>query len=245
MALTWSDEFDGLPGSLPDASKWVPDVGGQGWGNQELEYYTNNQNVYQDGQSNLVIEAGQDSGAHTCWYGPSQYTSARINTKGLFSFQYGRIEACIKIPYGQGLWPAFWMLGGNHDSVGWPACGEIDIMENIGRDPSINHGTVHGPTASGNYGIGGSYTLPSGNLSDDYHIYSAEWNSAQVAFSVDGNAYFTTTKSAVQSQGGQWVFDHPFYILLNVAVGGTWPGSPDASTVLPQKMYVDYVRVYQ
>lgn len=143
--LIWHDEFDGPPGSKPDERKWTPEVGGGGWGNQELEYYTDH-NAYEDGKGHLVIEARLESPANSsCWYGPCRYTSARLITKGNFALTYGRVEAGIKIPSGQGIWPAFWMLGQDIDLVGWPKCGEIDIMENIGREPATIHGTIHGP----------------------------------------------------------------------------------------------------
>jgi beta-glucanase (GH16 family) len=243
--LVWSDEFNGAVGTPPDATKWSPDVGGDGWGNSQMEYDTDNANAYHDGQGNLVLEARKDNPAnYQCWYGPCQYTSARITTKNLFSFTHGRIEARIKIPYGQGLWPAFWMLGCNIDSVGWPACGEIDIMENIGKEPSIVHATVHGPNYAGSSGMSGSYTLPIGHLSDSYHIYSTQWDGNHIAFFVDGINYFAVTRATIEAQGNQWIFDHPFYILLNVAIGG-WASNPDATTTFPQKMYVSYIRVYR
>lgn len=237
--LVWSDEFDGPPGALPDPNKWSVSVGGGGWGNQQLDYDTYNQNAYLDGQGNLVIEARRDtSGHYQCWYGPCQYTSAQLKTQGHFSFTYGKIEARMKIPYGQGLWSAFWLLGDNCDTVGWPTCGEIDIMENIGKQPNIVYGTVHGPGY-----FSGTYTLPHGNFSDDFHVYGLQWTPNSIAFFVDGINYATLNRSYF-SNPGDWVYNHPFHIVLNVPVGGTWPGSPNASTVFPQKMYVSYVRVY-
>jgi beta-glucanase (GH16 family) len=242
--LAWSDEFAGPNGSGVDPTKWVLEVGGGGWGNQELEYYTNRlQNAYvQDGR--LVIRAqrekykGKDGVTR-------DYTSARLKTHGKFSQTYGRLEARAKIPYGQGLWPAFWMLGDNIDSADWPACGEIDIMENVGKEPSTVHGTIHGPGYSGSAGIGDPYTLPVGKrFADDFHIFAVEWEPNAIRFYVDGDLYSTRTRADLP-QGRQWVFDHPFFLLLNVAVGGGWPGSPDASTIFPQTMLVDYVRVYR
>jgi beta-glucanase (GH16 family) len=162
-----------------------------------------------------------------------------LKSQGLFTQTYGRFEARIKIPYGQGMWPAFWMLGNDIDTKGWPTCGEIDIMENIGREPSTVHGSMHGPGYDG----GSSYSLSSGNFSDDYHIFAVEWESNVVRFYVDGTLYETRTPADLPA-GATWVFDHPFFILLNVAVGGNWPGSPDQTTVFPQTMLVDYVRVY-
>ncbi len=240
--LVWSDEFSIVNGSVPDSSKWIMETGGNGWGNNELESYTNRtQNAHvQDG--NLVITAIKEN--YTGSDGITrQYTSARLKTAGLFEQKYGRFEARIKITQGQGMWPAFWMLGNNIGTAGWPTCGEIDIMENIGKEPSIAHGTIHGPGYSGANGLGGAYTLPSGKLADDFHIFAIEWETAAIRFYVDGNLYETRTPADLPT-GKTWVFDHPFFILLNVAVGGDWPGNPDNTTVFPQTMLVDYVRVY-
>jgi len=240
--LTWSDEFNGVNGSLPDPSKWIMETGGGGWGNNELETYTNRtQNAHvQDG--NLVITANQEkyTGADGI---ARQYTSARIKTAGLFEQKYGRFETRIKIPQGQGMWPAFWMLGNNIDKAAWPACGEIDVMENIGKEPAIAHGSMHGPGYSGAKGLTAAYNLPSGKFADDFHIFAVEWEAAAVRFYVDGNLYETRTPADLPA-GQAWVFDHPFFILLNVAVGGGWPGNPDSTTVFPQTMMIDYVRVY-
>jgi len=233
---SWADEFDGPANTLPDPSKWVYDLGNNnGWGNRELETYTNSvQNVHLDGSGHLVIHVDRsDSG----------YTSARIKTQGLLSARYGRIEARIRLPFGQGIWPAFWALGTNITSVGWPQCGEIDIMENIGREPSINHGSIHGPGYSGGNSVTGLYTLPGGvRFSDDFHVFAIQWAAQTITFSIDGTAYKTVTPSSLPP-GASWVFDNPFFLILNVAVGGNFPGSPDASTAFPQEMIVDYVRV--
>jgi len=248
--LLWSDEFDGPAGSLPDPAKWTFDLGGEGWGNREWQYYTNKpENIALDGQSALVITAlpvaEDDTRGLVCWYGPCRFTSARILTLDRFTFTYGRAEARLKIPYGQGIWPAFWMLGENIMSRGWPADGEIDIMENIGREPDIVHGTVHGPGYSGADGIGGSWQLPNGqHLSDDFHVYAVEWEPEEIRWYLDDILYFTLTPANIPS-GQAWVFDHPFFLILNVAVGGNWPGYPDDTTTFPQTMVVDYVRVYQ
>lgn len=247
LRLVWSDEFNGSAGSAVDSTKWSFDIGGAGWGNNELEYYTNStRNASMDGAGNLVITAIKEllPQKNRCWYGQCQYSSARIKSKGKFEQAYGRFEARLKIPYGQGLWPAFWMLGNNIDSVSWPTCGEIDIMENIGREPSIVHGTIHGPGYSGANGIGAAYNLAAGAFSDDFHIYAVEWNTSSIRWYVDGNLYQTRTPADLPT-GAAWVFDHPFFMILNVAVGGSWPGNPDATTVFPQRMFVDYVRVYQ
>jgi len=240
--LTWSDEFTGTNGSLPDSSKWVMETGGNGWGNDELETYTNRtQNAHVQG-GNLVITASKEkyTGADGI---AREYTSARLKTVGLFEQKYGRFEARIKIPQGQGMWPAFWMLGNNIDKAGWPACGEIDVMENIGKEAAIAHGSMHGPGYSGDKGLTGSYSLPSGKFADDFHIFAVEWEAPAVRFYVDGNLYETRTPADLPA-GQAWVFDHPFFILLNVAVGGGWPGNPDNTTIFPQTMLVDYVRVY-
>jgi len=248
--LTWSDEFDGQDGSAVDPTKWVHDVGGSGWGNQELEYYTNGtQNAVVMG-GNLVITATTASASsYNCSYpssGPCQYTSARLLTQNKFSQQYGRIEARIQIPKGQGLWPAFWMLGADINTSGWPTCGEIDIMENIGKEPSTNNGSLHMPAAgtSNDDDLTGTYTLPgNAKLGDDFHTYAIEWSAAAIKFYVDDNLYETQTPST--ATGRTWKFDHPFFMLLNVAVGGQWPGAPDSTTTFPQTMKVDWVRVYE
>ncbi|MBK9053907.1 MAG: glycoside hydrolase family 16 protein [Chloroflexi bacterium] len=248
--LLWSEEFDGPAGTLPDPNKWKFDLGGRGWGNQEWEYYTNKpENVSLDGQGTLLLTALQvaedDTRGLACWYGPCRFTSARILTQDRFEFTYGRVEARLKIPYGQGIWPAFWMLGADIMSQGWPNCGEIDIMENIGREPDTVHGTVHGPGYSGANGISGSFQLPNGQrLSDDFHLFAIEWEPEMIRWTIDDIPYFTLTPDSLPA-GQQWVFDHSFFLILNVAVGGTWPGYPDDTTTFPQSMAVDYVRVYQ
>jgi beta-glucanase (GH16 family) len=242
--LVWSDEFSGPDGSAPDATKWAIQTGGNGWGNNELEYYTTRtQNVHVAG-GNLVITAIRED--YTGSDGVARhYTSARMQTKGLFSQQYGRFEARIQIPKGQGMWPAFWMLGNNIDTAGWPACGEIDIMENIGKEPSIVHGTLHAPGYLPE-GYTASYTLPNGqNFGDGFHVFAVEWESQQMGIYVDGTQYATYTKTGSPAPNN-WPFDgQPFFMLLNLAVGGGWPGDPDSMTQLPQQMLVDYVRVYQ
>ncbi|MFY1633927.1 lectin [Solwaraspora sp. WMMB335] len=243
--LTWSDEFNGAAGTAPDAAKWRRDIGGGGWGNNELQYYTGSTaNAAHDGNGNLVVTARRENPAgYNCWYGSCQYTSARLLTAGTFTQAYGRFEARIKIPRGQGIWPAFWMLGDNFGSVGWPDSGEIDIMENIGREPATVHGTLHGPGYSGGAAVTGSYTTPGGRpLADDFHVFAVDWAPDAITWSVDGTVY--SRKTAADLRGNRWVFDHPFFMILNVAVGGNWPGSPDGSTSFPQQMLVDYVRVY-
>jgi beta-glucanase (GH16 family) len=243
--LVWSDEFNGKDGSLPDTSKWTYDIGGSGWGNHELEYYTKRAENARIEDGKLVITARQE-----VYTGPEgakfTYTSARLKTEGLFSQAYGRFEARIKLPAGQGIWPAFWMLGDNIGSAGWPKCGEIDIMENVGKEPGISHGSLHGPSSTTPTSDStATITLPAGQkLSDDFHVYAVEWEPGTVRFYLDSNLY-ATFAAAQWPVGGTWVFDHRFFLVLNVAVGGDWPGSPDTVTVFPQKMLVDYVRVYK
>jgi beta-glucanase (GH16 family) len=241
--LAWSDEFSGINGTLPDSAKWQMETGGGGWGNQELESYTNRaENAHvQDG--NLVITAAKETYTGTDGI-TRDYTSARLKTQGLFSQAYGKFEARIKIPKGQGLWPAFWMLGNDISSAGWPTCGEIDIMENIGKEPSTVHGTIHGPGYSGGSALGGANTL-TGNtaFADDFHVFTVEWEPKVVRFYVDSTLYETRTPADLTGSSN-WVYDHPFFLILNVAVGGGWPGNPDQTTVFPQTMLVDYVRVY-
>lgn len=264
--LVWSDEFNGPDGSPPDPKKWTYDIGvdDEGWGNEELEYYTNSpRNVVVKG-GNLVITAIKEryTGPNVPPEGPDEkqsapgtaaqstvtrdYTSARLKTLGLFSQAYGRFEARIKIPYGQGMWPAFWMMGDDIDKVGWPRCGEIDIMENIGKEPSKVHGSIHGPAASGSGtdDMTAIYTLPSSQrFADGFHLFAVEWEPKAIRFYVDSTLYETARPSGLP-KGSGWKFDHPFFLLLNLAVGGDWPGSPDSSTGFPRQMLVDYVRVY-
>ena len=239
--LVWSDDFNGPSGTLPDSTKWAFDIGtgNGGWGNQELEYYTKRtDNISLDGDGHLVITAKKES------YSGAAFTSARINTKGLFEQKYGRVEARIKTPYGPGLWPAFWMLGSNIDNVGWPQTGEIDIMELRGQTPNIINGTIHGPGYSGGNAITKPYGLPNSRFDTDYHIFAVEWFPDRIDFFVDDFLYERITRADLKAKGKEWVFDKPFFILLNVAVGGTYVGFPNSKTPFPQKMYVDYVKVY-
>jgi len=242
--LVWSDEFNAPDGTPVDSSKWVSETGGNGWGNDEVEYYTTRpQNAIQKG-GNLVIQAIEEK-----YTGPDSvtrnYTSARLKTLGKFSRKYGRFEARIKIPRGQGIWPAFWMLGDDINKPGWPKCGEIDIMENIGKEPALVHGTIHGPGYSGGKGISAPFGLPGDpNFADDFHVYAVEWEKKAIRFYVDDHLYATRTPADLP-QGTKWVYNHKFFILLNVAVGGGWPGNPDNSSTFPQTMLVDYVRVYK
>ncbi len=233
--VVWSDEFDGAAGALPDATKWTYDIGtGQdGWGNQELQSYTNSpQNVSMDGEGNLVITALRSG---------NSFTSARIKTQGLFEQQYGRFEARLKTPYGPGLWPAFWLLGSNLDVVGWPQCGEIDIMELRGQEPYSIAGSIHGPGYSGGNAITKKYSLADNRFDADYHVFAIEWDAEKIDFFVDDFLYQRIERGDVN---GEWVYDHPFFIILNVAVGGTYVGFPTTQTPFPQRMIIDYVRVY-
>ncbi|MCS5507494.1 glycoside hydrolase family 16 protein [Curtobacterium flaccumfaciens] len=235
--LLAADEFDGPAGSAPNPGIWRYDLGAGGWGNAELQAYTDSRrNAALDGAGNLVITAHREA--------DGSYSSARLKSESTYTAQYGRIEARIRIPRGQGIWPAFWMLGADIGQVGWPACGEIDVMENVGYEPGIVHGTVHGPGYSGAQGISAAYTNPSGAaFADDFHVYGVDWRPGSITWTVDGVAYRTVTRSDVGS--ATWVFDKPFFVILNVAVGGNWPGSPDASTRFPQQMTIDWLRVHQ
>jgi beta-glucanase (GH16 family) len=243
--LSWSDEFEGPAGASVDSTRWTFDVGGGGWGNQELESYTDRpKNARLRGDGVLVIEVLRES--HVGADGIARdYTSARLKTQGRFSQAYGRFEARLKLPHGRGIWPAFWMLGTDITSAGWPACGEIDIMENVGHEPGVAHSTLHGPGYSGAGGIGAPFTLPAGQrFADDFHVFSVEWEPNVLRFFVDGQLYQTLTPARLPA-GSRWVFDRPFFLLVNVAVGGHWPGPPDDTTVFPQQMLVDYVRAYR
>ncbi|GIO54127.1 RICIN domain-containing protein [Paenibacillus cineris] len=229
--LVWSDEFDG---TALNRSNWTPEIGtgSGGWGNNELQYYTDRSQNLQVTGGNLVITARRES------YGGMNYTSARIKTQNLKSFTYGKIEARIKLPSGQGLWPAFWMLGSNISTVGWPYSGETDIMERVNNNPYVN-GTVH-------WDAGGhaEYGRVSGNLDfSQYHVYSAEWDSKYIRWFVDGQQF--NEFYIENGTGNTEEFQRPFFLLLNLAVGGNWPGAPNDSTPFPAQMLVDYVRVYQ
>ncbi len=250
--LVWSDEFDGAAGGRPDTSKWRADPGTGP--NNELEYYTDHRNASVDGSGHLVMEARKEvtagsscprdplSGSTTC-----QYTSARMNTGATFQFTYGRVEARIKVPKGNGLWPAFWMMGADFlTGRPWPYNGEIDIVEVLGKDVKTAYSTVHAPAYNGGGGIGSPYTLPgNADFSDDFHTWAADWNSKGITYSLDGRTVFSLDKDQVEQTRGPWIFDHPHYMILNLAVGGDWPGPTDAGTPFPSKMLVDFVRVYQ
>ncbi len=234
--LVWQDEFNGAINQLPDSTRWGFGIGTD-WGNGQLEFDTKRpENASLDGAGNLLIRAIKES------YKGQSYTSARISTKGLYQFTYGRVEARMKLPLGQGIWPAFWMLGANDDSVTWPSCGEIDIMELQGQTPSRIYGSVHGPGYSGSKSITKPYNLINDRFDNGFHTFAVEWGSNYVKYFVDNVLYQTITNASVP---GAWVYDHPFYIILNLAVGGGYVGSPGATTNFPQTMQIDYVRVYK
>ncbi|NEA47742.1 lectin [Streptomyces sp. SID10815] len=242
-AATFSDTFDGPAGSAVDSGKWQLETG-DNVSNHERQYYTSGtKNAALDGQGHLVITARRENPAnYQCWYGTCQYTSARLNTSGKFSAQYGHVEARMKIPRGQGMWPAFWMLGTDIGQVGWPNSGEIDVMENVGFEPSTVHGTIHGPGYSGSAGIGAPYSLPNGQaFADAFHTYAVDWAPDSITWSVDGAVYQRRTPADLG--GKTWVFNKPFFLILNLAVGGYWPGDPDGSTSFPQQLVVDSVSV--
>ncbi|MFF6987716.1 lectin [Streptomyces sp. NPDC010273] len=242
-AVTFSDTFDGAAGSAVNSSKWTQETG-DNVNNHEREYYTSGtNNAALDGQGHLVITAKKENPAnYQCWYGTCQYTSARMNTSGKFSAQYGHVEARMKIPRGQGMWPAFWMLGTDIGSVGWPNSGEIDVMENVGFEPSTVHGTIHGPGYSGANGIGAGYTLPGGQaFADAFHTFAVDWAPNSIKWSVDGVVYETRTPADVG--GNTWAFNKPFFLILNLAVGGDWPGDPNSATAFPAQLVVDSISV--
>ncbi len=240
--LVWQDEFD-IDGT-PNSELWIYDIGtgveifGQpGWGNNELQYYTNRPENIKVENGMLEITAIKES------YEGSGYTSAKILTKGLFERTYGRYEAKIKLPWGQSIWPAFWLLGDDSNGeVSWPQIGEIDIMEYRGQEPTKVHGTIHGPGYSGGQGVTDSYSLSNDRFDAGFHVFAIEWGPDFIDFYVDETRYNRITPS---DANGEWVYnDNKFYIILNVAVGGWFAGNPNSSTTFPQTMYVDYVRVY-
>ncbi len=230
--LVWHDEFEGETINLDN---WTFDIGGSGWGNSESQFYTDRPENARIEDGMLLIEARQED------FQGRGYTSARLKTENLQAWAYGRIEARLKLPTGQGIWSAFWMLGENFTQVGWPRSGEIDIMENIG-DPHTVYGTVHGPGYSGGNGIGSPFTLMGSELDQEFHTYAVEWEPGEIRWYVDETLFNKVTDTDVP---GAWVFDHPFFIILNLAVGGVWPGYPDETTTFPQQYRIDYVRVYQ
>ena len=239
--LVLEDNFD--VNGAPDPAIWNFEIGrgaqNDGWGNNELQFYTDRPEnaVVQNGY--LIITAKKED------YEGASYTSARIKTQNLFDKQYGRFEARIKLPYGKGLWPAFWMLGSNIDEVSWPQCGEIDIMEYLGNSPTQVLGTLHGPGYSGGESISKKYTLSGDRFDNGFHVFGIEWDKDYINWYVDDVLYNQITRQQVEERGGEWVFDNSFFMILNMAVGGNLPGNPDANTTFPQRMIVDYVKVYQ
>jgi len=244
--LIFADEFDGAEDAAFDSKLWTGEIGGGGWGNQELQYYTvDRKNVRLDGKGNLEIRAVELPAETTlnCWYGKCRYASARLITKGKFQFTYGRAESRISLPEGTGVWPAFWMLGSDVDQKGWPLSGEIDIMEFIGREPTSIFGTLHGPGYSGEKSIGNStFVRGKQRTGARFHIFAVEWEPTEIRWYVDEKLYHKVTPKDLPA-GTKWVFDKPFFLILNFAVGGNLPGSPDTKTRFPQTMLVDYVRV--
>jgi len=247
--LTWSDEFDGAAGSPPNAANWNINTGdgsGQGlpgWGNQERETYAADPGAISlDGKGHLVITVRKADGSQPCYYGPCEYTSGKIDSRKLKEVQYGKVEARIKVPAGFGIWPAFWMLGNDIYTKPWPACGEIDVMENVGRWPNTVLGTLHGPGYYGSSGLSGQIDLKK-PVAAAFHTFAVEWSPAGIVWTVDGVAYHHATSDDVRA--GTWVFDHPFYFVLNVAVGGNLGGLVDPKLPLPASMTVDYVRIYE
>ncbi|MGL2963572.1 glycoside hydrolase family 16 protein [Flavobacterium sp. RSB2_4_14] len=234
--LVLQDEFD--VNGAPNSSFWSYNIGTgtNGWGNNELQYYT-------DRPQNIVVENGnlKITAIEELYLG-SSYTSARIYSKGKIEQKYGRIEARIKLPWGKGIWPAFWMLGANSDTVAWPQCGEIDILEYIGNQPTEIFGSVHGPGYSGGSAITKTFSLLNDRFDNDFHIFGIEWGENYINYYVDDVLYNQITPADVP---GEWVFNQPFYIILNVAVGGNLPGSPNSETDFPQTMLVDYIRIYE
>jgi beta-glucanase (GH16 family) len=235
-----ADEFDGPAGAAPDPRFWSFEVGGGGFGNAELEFNTDRStNAALDGAGNLVITARREE------YQGRSFTSARLSTRALQQVAYGRVEARMKLPRGQGLWPAFWLLGANISEVGWPNCGEIDVMESRGAQPALAYGSLHGPGYSGGGAISNVFRAAAGaTLADAMHVYAAEWDPDEVRWSVDGVIYGRAHATRLRS-GQRWVLDgHPFFVVLDLAVGGNYGGAPDATTPFPQSLLVDYVRLF-
>jgi beta-glucanase (GH16 family) len=240
--LTWDDEFNGPNGSSPDATKWLIESGGDGWGNKELQYYTPRPENIRLENGNLVIEAVKEE-----FKGPDgvkrSYTSGRLTSQGRFSQAYGRFEARIQFPSGQGVWPAFWLLGDDFPKAGWPGCGEIDIVENVDVEKSEIRGSIHGPGYSAKESVTSRYTLSQRRFSDGFHIFAIEWEPQVIRYYSD-NELYAIRAPADLPVGTRWVYDHPFFIVLNLAVGGNLPASQDTATDFPQRMLVDYIRVY-
>ncbi len=236
MAVAFEDQFDGPAGAGVDGGKWQIETG------DNVKATTSGSTTRRATTTPRSRRSGQprdhrpeeNPGNYQCWYGACEYTSSRLNTSGKFAAAYGHVEARIKIPRGQGIWPAFWMLGDDFGNVGWPNSGEIDIMENVGFEPGTVHGTLHGPGYSGSGGIGAAYTLPDGQaFADDFTPSPVDWAPDSITWSVDGNVFQRRTPADLG--GNQWVFNKPFFLILNLAVGGYWPGDPDGSTRFPSR----------
>ena len=247
--LVWSEEFNETAGTVPNPENWTYEIGDvtpdgkNGWGNDELQYYTDDPaNAATDGQGNMVLTVREDDGSRECYYGPCEYTSARLISWRKAEFAYGRIESRIKVPQGSGIWPAFWSLGTDIDLVSWPQTGEIDFMEFVGRLPNEVFGTIHGPGYSGGGSFGNTYTFDE-PVFNDYHTFTVEWEPDLINWYVDGILYHTATPADVAPN--EWVFNDPVFIILNVAIGGNFGGAVDPNIQMPQSMTVDYVRVYQ
>ena len=240
--LTWSDEFNGSDNAPPDPAKWSFETGGSGNGNKELETYTARPANALQQHGNLIITARKEDLTGPDGI-PRSYTSARLRTLGHFSQTYGRFEARMQLPTGKGIWPAFWLLGDDIEFINWPRCGEVDIMENIG-DPAKIYSTIHGPGYSGKKGISAPFPLPPDqSVHTAFHLYAVEWSPNDLKFFFDDHLIAERTPADLPP-GTTWVYNHPFFLLLNLAVGGGWPGNPDQTTIFPQQMLVDYVRVY-
>lgn len=249
--LVWSDEFDGAAGTGVDEATWSHDIGDGcaagicGWGNQEKEYYTASaDNVALDGQGRLAIVARVAPSGLTCYYGPCRYTSAKLTTRGKLLADPGRVEARVKLPAGQGLWPAFWMLGNDFPTVPWPQCGELDIMEFKGSDPTTTSSAIHGPGYSGATPFAHAHKLGSATFADDFHLFAVQWDSTHVAFFVDNALHFLVTRGEIENRGRSQL-GKPYFLILNLAVGGHFDGDPQFDAIFPATMLVDHVRVYR
>jgi beta-glucanase (GH16 family) len=249
--LVWRDEFNGTAGTRPDARWWTArtgdgcDRGICGWGNQERQWYTDSpDNAALTGRGQLAITARPAPAGLTCWYGPCRYTSARLVTDGTVSVQHGRVEARVRVPGGQGLWPAFWLLGTSQPQVPWPDCGELDVMEFRGSIPNETSSAIHGPGYSGNTPFAHRERRDGADYTAGFHLFAVEWSADSVVFFVDGRAHYTVRRSDVETKG-RWAFNEPFSILLNLAVGGGFDGDPASDAIIPATMLVDYVRVYE
>jgi beta-glucanase (GH16 family) len=247
----WSDDFDGPAGARVDGTRWRYETGDGcregicGWGNDEKEYYTDApENVALDGQGHLAIVARRAPAGLVCHYGPCRYTSGKLSTRGKMSAGPGRVEARIKLPAGQGLWAAFWMLGHGWPSTPWPSCGEIDVMESKGSESTATSSAIHGPGYSGATPFVRAHTLARGRISDDFHAFAVEWDSLQARFFVDDSLHYSVGRGELE-RFGRSILDRPYFLILNLAVGGRFDGDPRSDDILPATMLVDYVRVHR